>query len=217
MTNKELIERFKDMAECADASYAFLHYVYKNDKKGWLDKIKTPPLWLYADDISLGYEINALTHKAKQNNRQIGEPTAYAMAIEARFCQDFMIDKPVINDKTLKIEYKSTKIDNKIQSFVYRDKQNEDIARQKILISANTESNNSKQEKFATATLSHRTKNFVNRYELIHHIPNTLSGFSATIFYDIKESNTTTNTKESEKHFEYIIAFRGTESTREIA
>ena len=54
------------------------------------------------------------------------------------------------------------------------------------------------------ATLSHRTKNFVNRYELIHHIPNTLSGYSSTIFYD--ECNT-----------EYIIAFRGTESTREIA
>ena len=126
------------------------------------------------------------------------------MAIEARFCQDLMIDKPVIDDKTLKIEYKPTKIDNKIQSFIYRDKQNEDIARQKILISANTENNNSKQEKFATATLSHR------------HIPNTLSGFSATIFYDIKESNTTTHTKEFKKHFEYIIAFRGTESTREI-
>ncbi len=62
-----------------------------------------------------------------------------------------------------------------------------------------------------------QAKRFSERYELIHHIPNTLSGFSATIFYDIKESNTTTNTKEFKKHFEYIIAFRGTESTREIA
>ena len=61
-----------------------------------------------------------------------------------------------------------------------------------------------------------QAKRFFERYELIHHIPNTLSGFSATIFYDIKESNTTTNTKESEKHFEYILSFRGTESTREI-
>ena len=59
--------------------------------------------------------------------------------------------------------------------------------------------------------ISHRTKNFVNYYELIHHIPNTLSRFSATIFRDLRESNTTTNTKEFEKHFEYIIAFRGTE------
>ena len=62
-----------------------------------------------------------------------------------------------------------------------------------------------------------QAKRFSERYELIHHIPNTLSGFSATIFYDIKESNTTTNTKEFKKHFEYIIAFGGTESTEEIA
>ena len=31
-----------------------------------------------------------------------------------------------------------------------------------------------------------QAKRFSERYELIHHIPNTLSGFSATIFYDIK-------------------------------
>ena len=61
-----------------------------------------------------------------------------------------------------------------------------------------------------------QAKQFFERYELIHHIPNTLSGFSVTIFYDIEKSNTTTNTKESEKRFEYIIAFRDTESTREI-
>lgn len=35
------------------------------------------------------------------------------------------------------------------------------------------------------ATLSRRTINFVNRYELVHHILNTLSGFSATIFRDL--------------------------------
>ncbi|TLD79678.1 diadenosine tetraphosphate hydrolase [Helicobacter trogontum] len=28
--NKELISRFKDMANCANASYAFLEYVYEN-------------------------------------------------------------------------------------------------------------------------------------------------------------------------------------------
>lgn len=48
-----------------------------------------------------------------------------------------------------------------------------------------------------------QAKRFSERYELIHHIPNTLSGFSATIFYDISQQ-------------EYIIAFRGTESTKEI-
>ncbi|TLD79026.1 alpha/beta hydrolase family protein [Helicobacter trogontum] len=49
------------------------------------------------------------------------------------------------------------------------------------------------------ARISQRTKNFVNRCELVHHIPNTLSGYSSTIFYD-------THNKD------YIIAFRGTES-----
>ena len=50
-----------------------------------------------------------------------------------------------------------------------------------------------------------QAKKFSERYELIHHIPNTtISGFSATLFYDISQQ-------------EYIIAFRDTESTREIA
>lgn len=29
-TNKEMINRFKDMSDCADASYAELHYVFEN-------------------------------------------------------------------------------------------------------------------------------------------------------------------------------------------
>lgn len=32
MTNKELIERMRDMADCADASYALLNEVYKIDE-----------------------------------------------------------------------------------------------------------------------------------------------------------------------------------------
>ncbi|RDU60919.1 diadenosine tetraphosphate hydrolase [Helicobacter didelphidarum] len=32
MTNRELIQKFKDYADCADASYAMLHYVYENKK-----------------------------------------------------------------------------------------------------------------------------------------------------------------------------------------
>lgn len=104
MTNKELIERMKDMADCADAAYAKLHWVYENET--FFNK------WGFADNITKGYDNN-------------GQPTAYAMAIEARFCQDFMIDKPVINDKTLKIEYKPTKIDNKIQGFIAKNKDTE--------------------------------------------------------------------------------------------
>ena len=30
MTNKEMISKFKDMADCADAAYAKLHYVFEN-------------------------------------------------------------------------------------------------------------------------------------------------------------------------------------------
>ena len=29
-TNKEMINKFKDYAECADAAYAKLHYVFEN-------------------------------------------------------------------------------------------------------------------------------------------------------------------------------------------
>ena len=66
------------------------------------------------------------------------------------------------------------------------------------------------------ATLSHRTKNFVNRYELVSHIPNTLSGFSATVFRDLGELDTATNARKLENDFSYIITFRDTESTKEI-
>lgn len=29
-SNKEMINKFKDYADCADASYAMLHYVFEN-------------------------------------------------------------------------------------------------------------------------------------------------------------------------------------------
>ncbi len=32
MTNKEMIKKFRDMADCADASYAMLDYVLENKK-----------------------------------------------------------------------------------------------------------------------------------------------------------------------------------------
>ncbi|GAB0172987.1 hypothetical protein [Helicobacter trogontum] len=159
MTNKEMINKFKDMADIADASYALLNEVYKIDE--W-NKI-------FGDKQTLGSTFFNKDINTEQNS-------TYARAIEARFCNEMIIKDDDGKDKQIK----SIK----------------DISLQ--------------------ATLSHRTKNFVNRYELVSHIPNTLSGFSATIFYDIKESNTTTNTKEFKKHFEYIIAFRGTESTKEI-
>ena len=47
-----------------------------------------------------------------------------------------------------------------------------------------------------------QTKNFLNKYNLLKHCPNTDSGFSATLFKD---------TKADSKDSEYIFAIRGTE------
>lgn len=167
MTNKEMINRIKDIADCADAAYVKLDYVFEN-----IDAFFDSDKWNEADDIRLG-------NQTKENDRYLNgreilpsSNTAYARCIEARFMQDVVIEKGVFKDTTINNDPKNVLLDS---------------------------------------IISHRTKNFVNYYELIHHIPNTLSGFSATIFRDLRESNTTTNTKEFKKHFEYIIAFRGTE------
>ncbi len=45
---------------------------------------------------------------------------------------------------------------------------------------------------------STQAKRFFERYDLLKHCPNTDSGFSATLFYDIQKD-------------EYIASFRGTE------
>ncbi|WP_233714138.1 hypothetical protein [Helicobacter trogontum] len=55
--------------------------------------------------------------------------------------------------------------------------------------------------------LSKRTINFVNRFQLLFHQPNTESGFSATLFRD---------TQADSKDSEYILAFRGTEDSKDI-
>lgn len=154
-TDKGMINKFKDYADCADAAYAKLDFV-----DGFIDIGK----W-YEKEIEYG-DKQKLGDKFKKSN------STYARCIEARFMQDVVIEKGTFKDTTI---------------------------------------NNDPKNVSATATLSTRTKNFVNYYELIHHIPNTLSGFSATIFRDLRESNTTTNIKKFEKYFEYIIAFRGTE------
>ena len=64
MTNKEMINKFKDYADCADASYAILHYVDENEIFNIRDdefRAKVPTLelqgrWVYADNIKLGYK-----------------------------------------------------------------------------------------------------------------------------------------------------------------
>ena len=97
ISTKDLISKFKDYADIADASYAMLHWVNENEDDGWFDKFKDEPpaRWKFADDITKGDKITEdnQTRLSKKNQRQIGEPTAYALAIEARFNQDMFIFK----------------------------------------------------------------------------------------------------------------------------
>jgi len=180
ISTKDLISKFKDYADIADASYAMLHWVNENEDDGWFDKFKDEPpaRWKFADYATKGDTLEELTEKAKNNNRQIGEPTAYALAIEARFNQDMVIEKP---KKKNEEKPKPIQINNEIQSFVDRY---EDEAKTPYIFYNN---------------ISLRTKSFVNRYELLHHVKDTsITGYSSSAFYDSKFGN-------------YVIGFRGTE------
>lgn len=203
ISTKEQIIKFKDYADIADASYAFLHNVFENEKNGLDDlyskrgKENVPekivnsykkqeiekPVWRYADGVTKGDTLKT-DQKDENNNiiKEAGDPTAYALAIEARFNQDMVIEKPISSEGE-KPEVKP--INNEIQSFVYTDK----ITKESYVF----------VNKPNFHQISLRTKAFVNRYELVHHIKNTsITGFSSTVFYDSKFNN-------------YIIGFRGTE------
>jgi len=203
ISTKEQIIKFKDYADIADASYAMLHWISENEKNGLDDlyskfgKENAPenivnsykkqeiekPVWRYADGIKKGDEITEdnQTKQSKINNRSSGDPTAYALAIEARFNQDMVITKPKVNEQS---EPKVKSIDNEVQSFIATP----DDKPPYIFVN---------KENYHQISL--RTKAFVNRYELVHHIKNTsITGFSSTVFYDSKFKN-------------YIIGFRGTE------
>ena len=199
ISTKEQIIKFKDYADIADASYAMLHWVSENEKNGLDDlyskrgKENVPenivnsykkqevekPVWRYADDITLGDKIDESneTDRSQANNRKIGDPTAYALTIEARFNQDMVIKRPKRGSDT---EFEDVAIDNNVKNFIAVPKNQEPYIFYK--------------------NISLRTKAFVNRYELVHHIKNTsITGFSSTLFYDSKFKN-------------YIIGFRGTET-----
>ena len=203
ISTKEQIIKFKDYADIADASYAFLHNVFENEKNGlddlyskvgkenvpekivnsYKEKEIEKPIWRYADGIKKGDEITEdnQTKQSKINNRNLGDPTAYALAIEARFNQDMVITKPKVNEQS---EPKVKSIDNEVQSFIATP----DDKPPYIFVN---------KENYHQISL--RTKAFVNRYELVRHIKNTsITGFSSTVFYDSKFNN-------------YIIGFRGTE------
>ena len=199
ISTKEQIIKFKDYADIADASYAMLHWVSENEKNGLDDlysrvgKDKAPenivnsykkqeienPVWRYKDNIRKGDTLNdSIQDKDGNIVRKAGEPTAYALTIEARFNQDMVIEKPKKKDE---LKPKTAIIDNRVQNFIdiYEDEE--------------------KTPYIFYKNISLRTKAFVNRYELVHHIKNTsITGFSSTVFYDSKFNN-------------YIIGFRGTE------
>ena len=203
ISTKEQILKFKDYADIADASYAMLHWVSENEKNGLDDlyskvgKENVPegivnsykkqeiekPVWRYADGVVKG-DVLKSDQKDENDNiiKEAGSPTAYALTIEARFNQDMVITKPISSEGE-KPEVKP--INNEIQSFIYTDK----ITKESYVF----------VNKPNFHQISLRTKAFVNRYELVHHIKNTsITGFSSTVFYDSKFKN-------------YIIGFRGTE------
>ena len=111
MTNKEVIDKFKDYVDCTDTSYAMLHYVNENevfdigndDFRAKIPVFKLQERWVYVDNIKLGY---------KKDN---GMPTAYALAIEARFSQNIKIKKiKTKNLQKLTIGFKTLLKDRKM-------------------------------------------------------------------------------------------------------
>ena len=197
ISTKEQIIKFKDYADIADASYAFLHNVFENEKNGLddlydkLGKDNVPegivnsykeqeiekPVWRYKDNIRKGDILNdSIQDKDGNIVRKAGDPTAYALTIEARFNQDMVIKRLKRGSDT---EFEDVAIDNNVKNFIAVPKNEDPYIFYK--------------------NISLRTKAFVNRYELVHHIKNTsITGFSSTVFYDSKFNN-------------YIIGFRGTE------
>ena len=186
---RQIISDIKDHADMADASYSFYEFIDNNETWSKSDEfynykiLKKPnPKWVYADDIRLGDKVDQEneTETSRTNGKKIGDITTYALCVEARFMKDKEIVEPNENEPHA--------IDNDVKKFIHVDEETKE------------------QELFYKPTsLSHRTKTFVNRYELISHQSNTaISGFSYTIFKDTKP------TMSSDKP-RYIIAFRGTE------
>ena len=90
----KLTQKFLDYANCADASYARLEYIYtnaKNEKETKADNLT------FKNKLKQDIEIVGLDDKP--TIKQKGTNTAYACAIEARFEQD-TIGKKYNNDIT---------------------------------------------------------------------------------------------------------------------
>ena len=198
-SNKELINCFKDYIDIADASYALLHNVFENEE-GELDRLSKKhglenlpentinsckkeeinnPVWRYKDNTRKGDTLDGdIQDKNGNTIKKAGDPTAYALAIEANFMAEKTIKKPYTGKKFIKL-------DNNITNFIDTPLGKDGSYQEAEIF-------------YKKEDLSPRTKLFVNRYELVKHIPNQKSGFSSTVFYDTAKSN-------------YIIGFRGTE------
>ena len=195
LTNKDMVNKIKDYADIADVAYAFFEYIDENEFWSFSDKfynekiLKEPnPRWDYADYTYYGHTLEKINQKAKENGRQIGQPTAYALCVEARFMQDLTIKKP--NFKFGE-EDTNIKISNNIKNFIAVQEKNGEIS-QRIFIN---------EEGYHQ--ISKRTKNFTSRFILLKHQKNDKFGFSATLFEDTMDNN------------KKILAFRGTEITPE--
>ena len=192
LTNKDMVNKIKDYADIADVAYAFFEYIDENEIWSFSDKfynekiLKTPnPRWDYADSTYHGHTLEKLNQKAKENGRQLGQPTAYALCVEARFMQDLTIEKPEKNDDGT---IKKVKISNEIRNFITTPKGEP----QRLFIN----------EK-GYHQISERTKKFTSRFRLLKHQKNDELGFSATLFEDTENNN------------KRILTFRGTEITLE--
>ena len=190
-----MVNKIKDYADIADVSYAFFEYIDENEIWSFSDKfhneriLKKPnPRWDYADGINWKSEITKEneTILSKNNKREIGQPTAYALCVEARFMQDLTIKKP--NFKFGE-EDTNIKISNSIKNFIAVQEKNGEIS-QRIFIN---------EEGYHQ--ISKRTKNFTSRFKLLKHQKNDKQGFSTTLFEDTKDNN------------KKILTFRGTEIT----
>ena len=167
-----MINKFKDYADCADASYAMLDFV-----NGFVDY----SAWYEKKDIEFG-DNQSLGDKLEGTNKN----STHVRSIQARFNQDSKIsDFSVTEDSKRFHEEKGHNEEDAID--------------------------NDPKNVSPTDTLSTRTKNFVNRFKLLHHTSLesffSQSGFSATLFYD---------TKATSKDSEYIFAIRGSNDANDI-
>ncbi|MGM8974319.1 hypothetical protein ACTFDJ_01100 [Campylobacter jejuni] len=154
----DLITKFLDYANVADASYAMLQYVFKGIIK-------------YKDDNN---ELEEKVDTQKLGDKHDNQNSTYARVIQARFEQNKIVKiepKYCISLINTCFDSKEITLDNDISMVGLND------------------------------ALSKRTIDFVNRFKLLKHQPNTTSGFSATLFGDTKDNN------------QKIIVIRGTEPT----